>query len=67
MDKLSQVSHMNIFKKKKFPSSRNPQELESVIKLLISDYAVRKKFPGTTFLFFSFVVMVINRFRLEIY
>jgi hypothetical protein len=32
-----------------FRSSRNQQELENLIKVLITDYIVRKKFPGKIF------------------
>jgi hypothetical protein len=52
MGKLGKVSSMNTvnsFFLHVFGLSRNPQELENVIKLLVSDYAVRKKFPGTLF------------------
>jgi len=37
-----------------FFSFRNPQELENLIKILITDSVVRKKFPGKNFLPFNF-------------
>jgi hypothetical protein len=34
---------------------RNPQELENIIKILLTDSILRKKFPGKILLLFNFI------------